>query len=972
MEVFDKDNKFITSVFDPSVDVSKINYQLIKDIIFTDSKKYKYNPSFTRIYYMSPDFKQANAISVIDELEKERGNLNNPEFINGFYNYLMKEYKLPREAIDDIKEVVVDGPKKEEIIKNLMSSYETTKKNIEDYFKVLPLQIDTNVTPKDEDVWSQKTYLSSTSSPVSDMSSEDIFELLTKKPQKETKIKDSEFSIYIRYAYIILTKKNPLLSIKYEELFRNFKLDKNFIAVGMNINGDSKFRIAKTDDKDLKKKIRIFTNSETKITQVKLLKPDTLYFMYYIDKGVYISGELRSNSILIARAVFSEKYKLEDISKIEELLRIHGYKILDIFNQKIPNLIENPDKNLIKISIKMIHNSGKIDGNLIRSNFITNFKETHKGTIFRFDVRLDENTTLKDVIYSEKDGYSNFSIKDIPNKNYIDSTAKAINYPFKNTNISQTEKKEIKKQSIKDLSSLGIPYDARKCQKDRRIDILKETETGTYKEDRILNYKGNMLVCKNNEYPFPGETKTGIPCCFKKIQVKKDIVISKNIDIFRTLNTRPLLKEKEELVAFRREGIKNILLSDIFSIDDGFYALTLSETKIGLEEILAMLYGSDVISKSFDSLKPEDKEYFSIQDSSKIEDIVKAVTIYKKINLFVISYTDNDFSFVCSMSQHLSFDTFIIILFYNDNYKILVKSNEETKNIGWVFSKSNPNLQRLIRSYNSSCLGIGDCQYNVPDLKKAYIDSVFSIKYGIIDPITNMVIYIETDKGVIPIKPSKIIYNVKTKFVKDIIMLGYDEQMKILSILEKDYEYLKPVGKVYNESKTKITGIKTICNFVVPVIPKQESGVSDEDDVFDMDILDKLKETVMSGEELDSFNSDFIENYKGIVTNTVRRYYNDNTTERANIINLVEDGNFEDLLKILRDLFVIKDNVEIPIDNNTSVPIPIKNGQLLEILTHLTWLLMNNSEEFFTEDIIQDKTQLDVSLIPNLEEVEIV
>jgi hypothetical protein len=976
MEVFDKDNKFITSVFDPNAtDISKINKQLIKDIVFVDSKNYKYNPSFTRIYYMSPDFKQTNVISIIDELEKEKMRLNDAEFVSGFYAYLMKEYNLPREAVDDAAQVVSNGPKKEEVIERLMSSYKINKQGVDEYFNLLPIQVDTRVSANDVDKWSEGT--SSVPSPSASVgatspssSDGDIFELLTKKPVVDTKVTDNRFSVYIRYAYIILTKKNPLTNIKFDELFKNFQLDKNFIAVGLNLNGESKFRIAKTDDKDLKKKIRIFTNSESKVTQVKVLKIDTLYFMYYIDKGIYVSGELRSNSTLVLRIVFSEKYELKDIERLEELLRDSGVKILETFKKIIPNLLENPDWNFVKISIKMIHNSGTIDKQIIRRNFITNFKETHGGTIFRFDVKLDENITIKDVIYSEKDGYSNFSIKDIPNKNYIATAIKNINYPFINTDIKETEKKEVKKQSIKDLSSLGIPYDARKCQKDRRIEILKEGETG-YTKDRTFNYKGNMLVCRSDQYPFPGETKTGIPCCFKKIQVKTQYTTAKAIDVLKTLNTRPLLKEKEELVAFRREGLRNVLLGDIFPVDEGFYALTLSDTNIGLVEILNMLYGSDVVEKAFSTLKTEDSDYFNIKDATKIEDIAKAVTLYKKINIFVISYTEDDFSFVCSMSQYLLFDTFIIVLLYKDNYKILVKSTDETRNIGWVFGKSNANLQRLIRSYNISCLGIADCSYTVPDLKKISMDAKVNIQYGIIDPVTNKVIYVETDMGIIPIKPSDIVYNVKTKFVSDISRLEYDDQLGKLAQLEKDYEYLKSSGKVYNEAKTNVTGIKTVCNFVVPVLPKLEMGTSDTDEIFDIDILNKLKETIMSGEELASFKSEFIDNYKEVVANTVKKYYNDNPDKRMVIINLIDDGNFEELLVNLKELFVIKDNIEIPIDNNTSFPIPIQNDQILEILTHLAWLLMNNSEEFFTDSILQDKTQIDVSMIPNLEEVEI-
>lgn len=978
MDVFDNSNKYITNVIDINAqDNSKINQNLIRDIAFVDSKNYKYHPSFSRIYYISPDFKQANIISVFDEMNKEKQNLDNPNFTPGFFNYLMQQYGLTKEAIDDILQIIKEAPLKEEIEKRIMDSYPEYKKNVENYFNALP---PSQIPPSPEgpvDNWSRSSYSpisSEMSTPTEEGSLiiEDLFEQLNKEVTEEEKISVSDFEIYLRYLYIVLTKQNIFKEVKYEEIFKNFSLDSSFLAVGMHLEGTSKFRIAKTSDKGMNRKIKIFTHSEHRVAQIKTLLPDTLYFLYYVDKDIYLSGEVRRNMVIVLRVIFSENFQLKDIESLEEKLSVHTYKILERFKKLISNLIENPDKNFVKISIKMKHSKGKIDKQIIKNIFVSNLRETHKGTIITFDLILNDTTTLKNIIYSEKEGFSNFTIKDIPNKTFIAEIVNKITYPFKSgSKIEESKKKEVKKQKIKDLESLGIPYDSRKCQKDRRIEVLQEEEKSSYNSNRTLNYKGNLLVCKNPEYPYPGETKTGIPCCFKKIQVKREIKQAKTIDIIKTMNIRPLLKEKEELVQFRREGINNKLLEDIFSVDEGFYALTLSNTKIGLPEVLNLLYGENIIKDSFANIKKEDIEYLDIRDENDIKNIVKAVTLNKKVNLFVVSYNDTDFSFVCSMSDFLFFDKFIIILFYKGNYKILVKTNEDTKQIGWEFSKINPNLQRLIRAYNISCLDIKDCNYNIPDLKKIMLDGIVNIKTGIIDPVVNKIIYLETDRGIIPIKPSKVSYSIITKFISDINKISPEEQMNHLKELETSYPYLKLAGSVYNETKTKITGLKTICNFVIPVEEEETKEISENAEVFEIDIYSKLKEEVMSGEELDAYNQNFIENYQEVILNTVKKYYNENNEERNTILNFVYSAQFEELLEYLNKLFIVKDKVEIPIDNNTSIPILIQSDNKIQFLSYLTWILVNNGEEFFTESIVKDRTQIDVSLIPSLEEVEI-
>jgi hypothetical protein len=213
------------------------------------------------------------------------------------------------------------------------------------------------------------------------------------------------------------------------------------------------------------------------------------------------------------------------------------------------------------------------------------------------------------------------------------------------------------------------------------------------------------------------------------------------------------------------------------------------------------------------SLSQEDKLYFEIKDQNDPKDLVKIMSLTKKINFFVISYTQTDMSFTCSDTNYLIFDTFVIILLYNSNYKILVKSDINTGQISWLLGKSNSNLQRLIRAYNSSCLDIKDCSYIIPDLKKIIDDKFLNINYGVIDPLTNKIIYLETDAGIIPIKQSSISYNIKTKTINFIEKIQLKEQSDKLEKISKSYEYLKPSGMVYNEDISKVTGIKTLCGF---------------------------------------------------------------------------------------------------------------------------------------------------------------
>ena len=75
-----------------------------------------------------------------------------------------------------------------------------------------------------------------------------------------------------------------------------------------------------------------------------------------------------------------------------------------------------------------------------------------------------------------------------------------------------------KGSKLKEIKKAGVGFQARDCQKIRQMTVDNDNQIKPIKDSYKLTIGGNVLVCTSQEYPYPGFTAKGTPCCFKKDQ----------------------------------------------------------------------------------------------------------------------------------------------------------------------------------------------------------------------------------------------------------------------------------------------------------------------------------------------------------------------------------------------------------------------------------------------------------------------
>lgn len=76
----------------------------------------------------------------------------------------------------------------------------------------------------------------------------------------------------------------------------------------------------------------------------------------------------------------------------------------------------------------------------------------------------------------------------------------------------------ISKEKVSKIMTKEKEYSVRCQRKKQPIIVTDESEKPIVKDSYILNYKNDKYLCKNNDYPYPGFTKTNVVCCFNKNQ----------------------------------------------------------------------------------------------------------------------------------------------------------------------------------------------------------------------------------------------------------------------------------------------------------------------------------------------------------------------------------------------------------------------------------------------------------------------
>jgi len=192
--------------------------------------------------------------------------------------------------------------------------------------------------------------------------------------------------------------------------------------------------------------------------------------------------------------------------------------------------------------------------------------------------------------------------------------------------------KEVALEKIKSFKESGIPNDPKSCQKKRQPVIDGKVQKGSY--SIIVN--GYKIVCTSPDYPYPGYTNKGIPCCFKAKQQDKTV-----------------FKKFTNVKGFK-EDVKDIKLD--------LTGNAITKNKVLLPGKRGILLGN--IGELFNKLKGKNEEFYRIgvyqQEFpfiSVIFEIVKNVMNIKSIDDFrkeLANFLDNGTYFSNRKANNIS------------------------------------------------------------------------------------------------------------------------------------------------------------------------------------------------------------------------------------------------------------------------------------------------------------------------------
>lgn len=218
------------------------------------------------------------------------------------------------------------------------------------------------------------------------------------------------------------------------------------------------------------------------------------------------------------------------------------YKSLDdILNTVIQDVTDaiiriSPKYDDVQVQSFSIVIKTRINLSLAILNYLLNTEEVSKifsqkpnvSNTFINMTHVNTNT----VVYVRDNPYevesSHIIVQNVNNSDFAVSIAKQVLsvYFLKDSvqlpkSIENTDRTKLKVKSvIKELRSLGIKVDSKECQRKQQPVLGSvEIQPNSYN----LTYKEKQYVCPTSEYAYPGFTKNGIVCCFKKDQRTKQV-----------------------------------------------------------------------------------------------------------------------------------------------------------------------------------------------------------------------------------------------------------------------------------------------------------------------------------------------------------------------------------------------------------------------------------------------------------------
>lgn len=362
-----------------------------------------------------------------------------------------------------------------------------------------------------------------------------------------------------------------------------FKNTNNYLTINILPNGViyTNLKVSDSDSDNLEQILNdIKDNVNSVIDYINLLNSVFLKSKRIapIDKSNIIVDSVDTSietNIFINRVKFESLIKKEYISKhILELKKTESLDVLSAYYKKFKKQDNTEDIKGITINIR--DNPYREDSSIIK---IFGAKNQNQSTIISWIILI--LTEMSELI--KKNGL----FEDFSKKRKI---------------REKTNKKKLKEQ--------GIHFDSRECQAIRQPKLNPEKKQPLKKDGYTITFNKQNYRCDNNNYPYPGFTKSNIVCCFKYNQTGNESYI-KNVD-------------PESL---------NIL------VEPSNFKITINQGKNSFETYVIKIVSE--YNKGFDEKNSMPRYYYLSNTTNKLTSENDIIPIYNKELIKTIENEDN-------------------------------------------------------------------------------------------------------------------------------------------------------------------------------------------------------------------------------------------------------------------------------------------------------------------------------------------
>jgi hypothetical protein len=555
-------------------------------------------------------------------------------------------------------------------------------------------------------------------------------------------------------------------------------------------------------------------------------------------------------------------------------------------SEKIYKRVEYYFNNFTVIEDLQIHESPVEEDNVKYSKVTVKTKYIHYAT--------DKFKFLK--LGSEIYKITGFSDKIITILATNPKNIKVKNYLFSNS---------VKKQTIKEMREVGLVINPKECEKKRRPVLLPKNDKS--QGDNILELNGRKFKCLP-PYGYHGLVgKTN--CCFINKTIPVDEQETDDIKTAILRKGTPLktynFKKKYEIRTIPNNlddyiGEKYSLLN----IADRIYDRT-------IQECIKNIYGKDIIINSIQDLSEENYKLFGKNDnvetwksteSKSIDDIILAVSLFKKVNIHIVLDDTVEGLKVTCKSKYM-FNKYLIIYKSDEKkeaYYPVIYRDLQNKDV--IYEHQEEDIQDFINMSKNACrIGFSKSLSDYSDITKTQITD-----------FQDLVVFVEIIYGgYIPVNPTTVdsripSYSINSSQFK---LQSPEDQYNSLKEASKKYINLEPVELTMIYDTDIITGIKLKNGQVSPVYHSRWVGspLPKSSDLFYIEKYSSPEEYFFDEEELFKNN---LQNIKNSITDNQRQEINNyiKTEEYMKIIDIVKTFDITSVDEISRITWYLINN----------------------------------------------------------------